>query len=84
MDTAKLVFNKDIMKEPYPDNTEDDKEVGSDLRKEGSFIPGDILEHKTGQGPKLLYLGEGRAEFWNPQGMLCNMEVDDISFCLWN
>lgn len=42
-----------------------------------SFNIGEILEHKTGEGPKVLYIGEGIGEYLDPQGTPCRLMVDD-------
>ena len=40
------------------------------------FNVGDIVVHKSGTGPKILYLGGGDGEFWNDRGELCRVNVD--------
>lgn len=45
-----------------------------------SFTPGDTLIHKSFGGPPILYLGDGKGEFFTDRGDLMRLDVDEERF----
>lgn len=45
-----------------------------------SFRKGDILKHRSGGGPDIWYMGNGKGEFFTPDGSLGRLDVDDERF----
>ncbi len=58
----------------------DDSSVEATEKSSVSFRKGDILKHRSGGGPDIWYMGDGKGEFFTSNGDLGRVDVDDERF----
>lgn len=58
----------------------DPKPVDPTPKPSTSFKKGEILKHRSFGGPAILYVGDGKGEFFTDEGLLGRLDVDEERF----